>query len=83
MVLIKTIIILLAIPSSGKHSVCARNGKKAPSESHLELMDERVPSEDEPVGGEDPEPAEQRERDRRPEPVPGEEGQRGEPILES
>ena len=45
-------------------------------------MDERVPSEDEPVGGQDPEPAEQRERNRRPEPVPGEEGQRGEPILE-
>jgi len=44
-------------------------------------MNEGVPGEDKPVGCEYAEPAQQCEHDRRPEPVPGEEGEGSEPVL--
>ncbi len=39
-------------------------------------MDERIPGEDEPAGGEEPEPRHQGEENGQPEPVPREQRQR-------
>ena len=52
------------------------------AEDRYELCDESFPGEDEPLGVEEKEPAQEREEDGPSEPVPGEEWQGLEPVLD-